>query len=377
MPLNREQTLLKKKLSSSLMTSPESLTDYLLAISEYLSTVILKRDSAERRKSFDNSSIIRARYEEQLKTILTEPLNKLFGPGVRASFSKQDDKIEEEISTILPTMMGASFLALTDCSVTNAIKQMGACQEFSMLAAAHLFVMFGIGPQRLINIEIIALSHKVNVNVNHMFLVINRRPESALTKVDSWGDSCLIFDPLINEVFGIATIPKDLALFTLKSSIQNTPYDITIQFDNAFTAQLTPFKKYPFWKTFSELFEEKTLNFLMTNLVRLLNGFEFPEVMTQVAQNGGIVKSLETISSFKFLTFFDSSNYLQCCSELPTPESEQEARLLIDKLHYGEVLRTDDQKKWLFFKDANSVRCEDFKTKALAAERLCVKLSKE
>jgi hypothetical protein len=352
-------SLIKKDLSQELLTHPEAaLTPYLLHIAERLS-IILKGDHRVRDESVAKFNLFRQEYSAKLSTLISESTQKSAAIIKRMQIDKSDQTLGIKLQNITRNLAGeiAFFLAVLKTCHSNALHYAGACQEYSMLSAACLLSQFGIGSERLLTIESIAISVTDQPELNHQLLVINRNPDSLIEDISSWGDDCLLFDPQNRWISTIHNIPKTSSLDGHKSMGPYSPYTISKQlpgfsgFDD-----LSSYKNNRVYGQLVKDVESAVVSFVQQEINTMLESVGLgasSAFLTEKTSAISIVHYLEHISDLKFTPLMDRDYFLHCLASLSTKEDELKANKLIDTVHYGRIITSPKQNKYLFFADVN------------------------
>lgn len=146
--------------------------------------------------------------------------------------SAAQDKIINDSLDKLNILMGemSQNLAMIKCSLVNGKNGIGACQEYSTIAIALIYNFLSNNNDELAsNIESIVFSMKVDKEINHQLVVINRNQSSKLTNINEWGDNCIIFDPHQGWVGTIDEIPASSSLTSIKERGEDAGFDMAHQ----------------------------------------------------------------------------------------------------------------------------------------------------
>lgn len=352
-------SLIKKDLTQELLTHPEAtLTPYLLHIAERLS-IILKGDHPVRDESAAKCTLFRREYSAKLSTLISESSQKSAAIIKRVQLDESEQTLGIKLQNITGDLAGeiALFLAVLKICHANALYYAGACQEYSMLSAACILSQFGIGSERLLTVESIAISVTHQRELNHELLVINRNPDSVIENISSWGDDCLLFDPQNRWISTIHNIPKISSMYGHKSMGPHSPYTISKQmysfsgFDN-----LSVYKNNRVYGQLVKDVESTLVSFMQQEINAMLKSAGLgasSAFLTEKTSAISIVQYLEHMSDLKFTPLMDRDYFLHCLASLSTKEDELKANKLIDTVHYGRIITSPKQNKYLFFADVN------------------------
>lgn len=109
----------------------------------------------------------------------------------------------------------------------------GNCYEFAFYAASIL--------SRAMPVEIFRVKDK-NTQGNHVFLVINRDPQSSIDDPELWGEKAIIVDPYLRKIYSASEIVQFLqsCVYDQESGkVVYSSYNSEIHFfDNNLTEEL-------------------------------------------------------------------------------------------------------------------------------------------
>lgn len=373
---NKEMTSLLNQELSLFITQYDYLIPTLLAISARLQTI--NRCEAIRKKNINARTM--SKFFRDYSTTLSDTMAQAQNEEITKLsesidlVTDKDTKVKNDIMALMRNIISlhSKLYASFKCSSLNAREKYGACQEISTLAASYLMTYFGMGKDRLLDIEIIGLRN-LATKKTHCFVVINRDRRHEIELIKAWGENCLVFDPQQQWVATISNLPVTATLKTLRDQSLRSEilgFSLCVMHDNILDYDsLAPYKqhhRYGKLVTLTDTFFTKALENLTQIFKDSLNELGFDktllleatestsDLVAEVEYKSDLVAELEKLSGLSFKTWLDRDGYAHCGTELPDETSQASAQALISKVHYGRIVEHMTGATMIFFPRFNS-----------------------
>jgi hypothetical protein len=250
-------------------------------------------------------------------------------------------------------LRSGQILARIACSMMNAQKKIGACQELSEISMALLiYYTKKVETQESFSIELMILSAvDLHDHGTHQFLVINRNINSDCENIKDWGNDCIIFDPSEKELFDIKNIPSSLSLASFLQS-ESCPYKISFGLCGSSKEFISFYGDNDLDQNCKDDLKKIHESIYAAFYQQLCNLLP-PDFTNQIVYPCGdsmLCRHLTQKSGLYFAEILDSENYYtDLVAFLKTEEQVSRAQQLISSFKYGHIGEFTSGNKLLFF----------------------------
>lgn len=346
-----------------------SLAPHLMNISKYLHLLIKSENLTKRLEGFSQKKSyaldISTAFAEAIATAQKKQLPDLVDKEIDA-----DEKNSLLRSLNASLNNGSQFVAMSKCCIDNALKGVGACQEFGLLSALYLFKLFGIGEQRAFNVEAGIIYLRRNKASNHQFIILNRVPDSNFSDISTWGKDCYIFDPQNQWFANARECPIESSLSSYSKHRLMSGYALEFDFSNDFLISAVPTLKAG--HVLSKIREESCFvlhDFIERALDDLVTSLGFPPLPPEItfidAPRSTMVDKLEKLagSQIKFNLGFDRQYYAHAYARINSDKEQAIAEKMTGQLQYGSIMSIKDNRYLMFGYINSEERCFQFREK--------------
>ncbi|QDQ40866.1 hypothetical protein E3226_010875 [Legionella geestiana] len=338
-----------------------------------------RNDVPERIKHLDTAKIYLEAFKDELSDTLAAAQREktTIIPEHLLSQTELQTKRDILLNMNCSAIMVANILSTLKFCLDNADRGIGACQELATVSFAVLTVLYGMGLDRGLSLE---LADIYRHHQSHMLVVINRNPESDLKNVSNWGEDCLIFDPLLKVLYCPATIPRGVTLSAFLSP--SVPPGFTIgatQNNDLGLSLLSPWvddEKFGLIVTESQkvirnFFQSHLLSMLKPRMCDSAASVDKPGIFASQFQfKSSLVDYLEKISGLSFTGIKTKDWHTHHFALLTTENAEEKAVQLQRVLHgHGHITSLTGMGKVLFFANTNNDEGKALRDEVLSAMR--------